>query len=435
MSFFIQSKLGAPGKPGDLVVDIQGGKNTRGTLLDAFTKKTSAQGNANQLWEFVPGPADGYCFIQNPSTGFFVDIQGANTAPGSHLDVYGGKSFPSNANQLWAFYPAPTSGYYLIASLLNGSVIDVQGGKNTPGTLLDAYTQTGNDNQLWTFVDTNGKSVTPPAAPTIVPEPSGGYHGAGNYILAAGSKCATLTGVKATIYFTEDLVWEAGGGSNGPPAFSIQLNAETNSNQKLDWLQFMTHMGDDQGLWPWINIWAPPDANTFVWNQPVSNPVAKMPQAARIPAGYSIIVSLQNDSGGNVTGATWNVLDSSGASIGSVTYPLSTALGGGVPPGDLCPIASFQVTFGGASNKGHATFSSGAGLMVLEADQIMNVDTAYPSCIGFTGGTAETSNVAYGPMSATPSKIFAQAFNVAADSPQAHVTKPNARTAPLPRQR
>ncbi len=65
----------------------------------------------------------------------------------------------------------------------------------------------------------------------------------------------------------------------------------------------------------------------------------------------------------------------------------------------------------------------------------MNVDTAYPSCIGFTGGTAETSNVAYGPMSATPSKIFAQAFNVAADSPQAHVTKPNARTAPMPRQR
>ncbi len=64
----------------------------------------------------------------------------------------------------------------------------------------------------------------------------------------------------------------------------------------------------------------------------------------------------------------------------------------------------------------------------------MNVDTAYPACIGFTGGTGETSNMTYGAMSATPSKIFAQAFSVAADSPQAHVVKSNARKSPLPKQ-
>jgi hypothetical protein len=432
MSFFIQSKLG------DLVMDIQGSKNAPGTLLDAFTKKTTAPTNANQLWQFVPGPLDGYYFIQNPSTGLVVDIQGAKATPGTLLDAFTKKgSYPGNANQLWAFYPGSASGYYSIVSQLDGSVIDVQGGKTVSGTLLDAFTakgSPGNDNQLWAFVDTNGKSVPPPAAPTTVPEPSGGYRGSANYIVAAGSKCATLTGVKATIYFTEDLVWESGDGSDGPPAFSIQLNAETSSNQKLDWLQFSTHMGDDQGLWPWMNIWAPSDNNNPLWNQAVSKPVAKMPQAARIPAGYSLIVTLANDSAGNVTSATWNVLNGSGASIGSVTYPLSTAQGGGIPPGDLCPIASFQVTFGGAANGGHATFSSGAGLMVLEAEQTMNVDTAYPSCIGFTAGTAETSNISYGAMSATPSKVFAQAFNIVADSPQAHVIKPAARKAPLPRQ-
>lgn len=428
MSFFIQSKLG------DLVMDIQGAKNAPGTLLDAFTKKTTAPANANQLWEFVSGPVDGYHFIKNPATSLVVDIEGAKTARGTGLDAYTKKtSFPANCNQLWAFYPAPASGYYFIVSLLDGSVIDVEGAKTAPGTLLDAFTKNGNDNQLWTFVDTNGKSVTPPAAPTTVPEPAGGYSGAGNYVLASGSKCATLTGVKATIYVTEDLVWQS---SMGTPAFSIQLNAETNSNQPLDWLQFMTHMGDDQGLWPWINIWTPSTIITDdeFWDQAVSNPVAKMPQAARIPAGYSLVVALQNDSAGNVTGASWNVFNSSGSSIGSVSYSLSTTQGGGVPPGDLCPIASFQVTLGGAANLSHAIFSSGAGLIVFEADQAMNVnlDTAYPGCIGYTGGTGETSNVTYGPMSAAPSKVFAQAFNVAADSPQARVIKPNARKAPLP---
>jgi hypothetical protein len=426
MSFFIQSKLG------NLVVDIQGSKNTPGTPLDAFTKKTSAPANANQLWEFAPGPVAGYYFIQNTATGLVIDIEGSKTASGTLLDAFTKKgSFPGNANQLWAFYPAATSGYYLIGCLLDGAVIDVQGGKTTPGTPLDAFTEKqgspGDDNQLWTFVDTNGKSVTPPAAPATVAEPSGGYHGAGNYIVAAGSSCATLTGIKATIYVTEDLIWESS--SNGHPAFSIQLNAETNSNQKLDWLQFMSHMGDDTGLWPWMNIWAP---SGIVWNQAVSNPVAKMPQAARIPAGYSLVVSLQDDSAGNVTGATWNVFNSSGSSIGSVTYPLSTAQGGGVPPGDLSPVASYQVTLGGAMDGTHATFSSGAGLMVWEADQTMNVDTAYPSCIGYTGGTAETSNVSYGAMSSTPSKMLWQAFNVIADSPQAHVVKANARKAPVP---
>jgi hypothetical protein len=431
MSFFIQSKLG------DLVMDIQGSKNAPGTLLAAFTKKTSAPANANQLWEFVPGPLDGYYFIQNPSTGLVVDIQGAKVSPGTLLDAFTKKSsYPGSANQLWAIYPGSASGYHSIVSQLDGSVIDVQGNKTAPGTPLDAFTQKGAENQLWAFVDTNGKNVTPPAAPTTVPEPSGGYRGSGNYILAAGSKCATLTGVKATIYFTEDLVWESGGGSGGPPSFSIQLNAETNSNQKLDWLQFSTHMGDDQGLWPWMNIWAPSGINNNdpLWNQAVSKPVANMPQAARIPAGYSLVVELQNDTAGNVTAAKWDVLNGSGASIGSVTYPLSTAQGGGVPPGDLSPIASFQVTFGGAANGGHATFSSGAGLMVLEADQTMNVDTAYPGCIGYIGGTAETSNITYGAMSATPAKIFAQAFNIEADSPQAHAAKTNARKAPTPKQ-
>jgi hypothetical protein len=264
---------------------------------------------------------------------------------------------------------------------------------------------------------------------TLVTQPPGGYQGSANYILANGSNCATLTGVKATIKVTEDLVWQSSQGPGGR-GFSIQLNAETDSNQPLNWLQFVVHMGTDKGLWPWINIWNP---SGIVWDQAVANPVAIMPQAARIPAGYSIVIALENDSERRVTGATWNVLDGSDKSVGSVSYALSNTAGGGVPPGDLSPIASFQVTFGGGDDGGHATFSSGAGVVVLQADQAMTVDTSYPNCVGFIGGTAETSNVAYGKLGATPNKTFSQAFSVKADSAVAHFVKPAARKLPMQR--
>ena len=88
----------------------------------------------------------------------------------------------------------------------------------------------------------------------LVTQPSGGYSGNANYVFANGSDCASLTGVSAMIVVKDDLVWKS---SVGPPGFSIQLNAETHSTQPLNWLQFMIHIGDDQGLWPYINIWQP----------------------------------------------------------------------------------------------------------------------------------------------------------------------------------
>ncbi|HEY6345462.1 MAG TPA: hypothetical protein VIY49_28530 [Bryobacteraceae bacterium] len=67
----------------------------------------------------------------------------------------------------------------------------------------------------------------------------------------------------------------------------------------------------------------------------------------------------------------------------------------------------------------YATFSSGAGVVIMEANQAMNVDASWPSCIGFTGGTAESSNIGYGPLETRPSKMFSQAFGVVPDTEQA----------------
>jgi hypothetical protein len=384
-----------------------------------------------------------YYFIKS-KLGNVIDVGGASTEAGALLDAWPQKSSGTD-NQLWEFVTDPAgSGYCFIKSRLNASVIDVQGASTNAGALLDAYPWklTNYDNQLWTVVDGSFPSVvgTVPPGRDQGKQLNSGYY---NYVLANGSSCATLTGVKVTIYFTEDLVWESSSQPNHP-GFSIQLNAETNSSQPLDWLQFVVHMGNDQGLWPWINIFKPgkggPGDPTTLWIQSVANPVAEMPQSARIPAGYSIVIALQNDSG-RVTGATWSVLDSSGTPVVSgsppltnpVSYPLSNAApGGGVPPADLSQIASFQVIFGGALDGAYATFSSGAGVIIYEADQAMTVDW-WPSCIGYTGGTGESSNVGYSVLEAMPSTLFSQAFGVLQDSAQMRQINPNARKLPVPK--
>jgi hypothetical protein len=424
MYYLIKSKLGK-------FIDIADASTKAGASLDANSQKEikTPGGEDNQLWEFVPDPAgSGYYFIKSKLNGYVIDIAEASTKAGALLDAYPQKP-KATENQLWQFVADPAgSGYCFIVSKLNRNVIDIQGNSPKAGALLDAYPWklTGYDNQLWTVVDGSFPSVV-----TTVTGPPKGYSGSANYILANGSSCAPLTGVKATIYFTEDLIWESSNIDGTPVAgFGIQLNAETNKNQVLDWLQFMVHMGDDQGLWPWINIWKPPAAGTSVWNQTVANPVASMPHAARIPAGHSIVISLHDESG-KITSATWNVLDRSGHSLGSVKYPLSTSDGGGVPPGDLSEVASFQVTFGGGDDGAHANFSSGAGVIILEADQAMTVDTSYPTCIGYIDGTAETSNIGYGALPATPSTIFSQAFGVVPDGAQVRKANPNARKLPV----
>jgi len=315
------------------------------------------------------------------------------------------------------------------ASLLTNSGIAAsqQGSANqTDIVLID---KNGKLNIFW--VDGNNPWNGPTVREDPVSAPPNGYQGSANYIVANGSSCATLTGVQATIYVTEDLVWQSSQDTstkNFGQGFSIQLNAETKNGDWLTWLQFVVTL-QGTSLQSWINLWSGSNNNAnLVWDPPENN-LATMPQAGRIPAGYTIIIALQNDNSGNVTSATWKVTDNTGREVGSNSQSLAKP-SGGIAANDLSPVASFQVTFGGDDNGSHATFSSGAGLVILAADQTMTVDTAYPTCIGFISGTAETSNIAYGELCATPSMMFSQAFSVAPDSASARLTKPGARSLP-----
>jgi hypothetical protein len=170
--FFIKSKLG------NLVIDIQGASTKPGTPLDAYTKKTTSPDWNNQLWEFVTSHFEGSYVLQNPASGLVIDVQGAKTNPGTPLDAYTLLLSPppivaNPPNQLWTFSASTEAGYYFIQSNLGDLVIDVEGAKTVPGTHLDAYTMKTKspdwDNQLWTFIDENGNSVTPP--PPAPPPP------------------------------------------------------------------------------------------------------------------------------------------------------------------------------------------------------------------------------------------------------------------------
>jgi hypothetical protein len=348
---------------------------------------------------------------------------------------------PDQFGQLWVFsdwngLPKKIGG----SAIVHGAIATAQQA-SADRTDIVTIDSAGQLNIFW--VDGNGSWQGPLVLENPVPAPPGGYRSSADYILASGQSCANLTSIKATIYITEDLVWQSSQNGNPKvqpsPGFSIQLNAETKNSYTVDWLQFVVQ--GHTTLNPWVNLWSPTDVGTgwgqyngqWVWES--SNAAMTQPLSAvgTIPKGWSIIIELVNDSEGRITEAKWSVLDENNHSKGVSQQQLSTQASsnpGGVPPGDLCPVGSFQVTFGGKQNGDHATFSSGAGLIILEADQKMTADTAYPPCIGYISGTAETCNIGYGELSATSSTMFSQPFYVLADEPAMHIVKPGARRLP-----
>jgi hypothetical protein len=113
-----------------------------------------------------------------------------------------------------------------------------------------------------------------------------------------------------------------------------------------------------------------------------------------IPAGYVLEIALNNDSVGNITGATFIVKDNNGN-----TKSTSVAL----DAQHQFPIVAFQVNVGGPDNASSSQFSSGAGTITFatSAGQLC-VEGGLPDLCSRSAGsgtkTAETSNAAYGPI-------------------------------------
>jgi hypothetical protein len=125
----------------------------------------------------------------------------------------------------------------------------------------------------------------------------------------------------------------------------------------------------------------------------------------RLPAGWRLLISLGNDGNGNITGATFSVVDPKGNNAGKH----STSIG----KSDQAPIMGFEMVLVGPGNGESVMLSSGSGSFQYVASSLVNVSVDIPVCAE-TSVTEETANTLYGSMSADASNILTQRFSLAA---------------------
>jgi hypothetical protein len=394
--YFIKSKLSGN------VIDIAGASTSSGAKVDAYPQKSS--GTENQMWEFVADPGgSGYFLIKSQLDGSVIEVPGLLALPGVGLDVTSLVDY--NPGQLWQFYEDPAgSGYFYIMSKLNGYVIDIEGGSKTAGALLDSYPpkSSGTDNQLWQVV---GGSF--PKTYGSVAAPSAGLGSNSNYLM---SNCGNMTDVSVMVNVTQDIV-----GSDG---FGFQLNAYSAKSKYDGGQQYLIYLDPHSSpatLYCMVDNWT----NTTPKLSQVINhivPLATLP-SQKLPAGYALSIRLQNDSSGNITGASYEAFDNKGNSIGQQTQTLTSlklVSGAPVTSADLAPIVSFQMDFVDYLNGGITTLSSGAGYMTIGSNKSITVESSEPSCVDFDFSTVERANSSYGKLPANPNGIFTQTFDLSA---------------------
>ena len=249
-------------------------------------------------------------------------------------------------------------------------------------------------NVFW--VDNAGSWNGPLVRGNPVAAPASGLGSNSNYFL--NSNCTSLTGVSVTISVSADIT-----GSDG---FGFQLNAysaKSDYDAAQQYLIYLSPSSSPPQLTCMVDNW------TASGSQIVNNQV-KLAQLAShtLPAGYKLTISLNNDSNGNITGATYSATDNNGNSIGSHTTTLLSL--GGVTSTDLAPIVAFQLDFVDYLNGGNTVLSSGSGTIFYAASNDMTVLSTEPSCVDWDYITLETANSTYGVLSSSPSHTFTQSF-------------------------
>ena len=230
------------------------------------------------------------------------------------------------------------------------------------------------------------------------------------YLFDSTSPSTPLTGVSVTINVTEDIVCAAT--SDRTVGFAFQLNAYSpNTQTAVGWQQYCIIVWDN-GLKAMINNWppAPPPHSSGLINDTFD--LISLP-SPRIPAGYSLTISLVNGSGNAVVGAIFTVVDNSGKQVVNWTETLLGKFLNGVTitSAELAPIVAFQLDFVGPVNGESAVLSSGAGTISYSASNVLTASTLLPT--GAVGSpTGEYANTVYGALPASPSAKLTQSFGV-----------------------
>jgi hypothetical protein len=273
-----------------------------------------------------------------------------------------------------------------------------------PQTDVFLVDKNGRLNIFW--VDNAGAWNGPLLRADPVAPPAAGLGSNSNYILF--NNCNPVLGLTVTINVTQDIVCQS---ASGPTTgFGFQLNAYSPKNETSAWQQYVVALFSSELIgavdnWP---ISGPNIINDF-FN------LTGTPSTNRLPAGWQIRISLQNDSQGNITGATYVVIDSQGNTKANATKTLTSI--SGVTAADIAPITAFELNLVGPVNGESAVLSSGAGTIVYSASSPLTVLNVEPSCTESGYITAETANSFYGELSGSPSTVFTQSFEVGTEMP------------------
>jgi hypothetical protein len=254
----------------------------------------------------------------------------------------------------------------------------------------------------------------------FVPAPYIGLRGFSNYCLY--SNCNPLIDLSVTIAVTQDIICESATGST--LGFGFQLNAYSAKNYLCGWQQYVISLFDPGGLVGAVNNWTASPTALFE-NQiglgPVPSPFptpAKFLPPAKIPAGYTLQISLQNDANKNVSGVTYVVTDNRGNLVANASQTLLSIPG--VTQGVLAPIVAFQLNLVGLPVAQTSTLSSGAGTITYASPSGLAALQHLPKCAQAAIVTGENANSAYGQMGFVGKEVFpslAQSFTVGGKPP------------------
>lgn len=417
------------------VISIQASSKNGNTPLDALppTAHLSLTGPTtlapNQTWEVLPDPAGSFHFIiQNPATGKCIDIQGNSTARATALDAYTKKQ-KDNQNQLWDFLPDPYgSGYFFIQNPQTGYVIEIQNGATKGDTLLVVNPKRlfNNNFQLWS--DAQQVSVGPPFPALTLSQPTAVLEDTGQYVLVPADPTKNLTGITITLDIIEDLVAESFSVQiNGNPPYPAPKGAAWQSQL---WMQYGLFM-QNNGLFlftQWYPIGKPPFPGPLRTPSVQESSPTSMLQLKNntVPAGTQIVLTLITDSKNNdyATGISGKVFDKSGSPIGTpntwsaIGQPTWSGTGSGATPNglplqesDLAPVGAFQVVVvGDPDTGGHSHFTAGMGTITVACTPDISAQLSWPSPAG--EGTGETSNCYYGKVQVGYLPQIAQPFGL-----------------------
>jgi hypothetical protein len=291
------------------VIDIQENSTKPGALLDAYPPKASQSLTepttlaANQTWEVLPDPAGSSHFIiQNPATGHCIDIRGNSIDRGASLDAYPSKK-SDNQNQLWDFLPDPFgSGYFFIQNPQTGYVIEIEKGSSKSGASLVVNPRRLFDNnfQLWAGVEQDWLRATFPALKLA--SPTADLKDTAQYVLLPTDQTKNLTGTTVTHDIIEDLVADS---------FSVQINGNPpypgpKVPWDTQWMQFGLIM-QNNSLVLFDQVWPAKGP------RPAGNPLPSVDEWSgsmlqlennTVPAGTRIVLTLSTDGNDYVTGVS-----------------------------------------------------------------------------------------------------------------------------------